>query len=151
MRNNVLFYIFAIVITRFKSLNYLKHSKKNIVLFILLIELLISIQVFAQPDRYWSISFNSEASMLAGAVVGGNSDITSIYFNPAGISQIEDKKLMLNANLFRLDFENYSVNNSNYENNNEFSDWGFRVQPRFISYTYRSKINTKFSFQFAIF
>ncbi len=146
-----MFYIFATVIIRFKSHNYLRHSKKNIVLLILLIELLISIKVFAQPDRYWSVSFNSEASMLAGAVVGGNSDITSIYFNPAGISQIEDKKLMLNANLFKLDFENYSVNDSKHSIDYDFDDWGFRVQPRFVSYTYRSKLNPRFSFQFAVF
>ena len=59
-----------------------------------------SIIIIAQPDRYWSESFNTEASMLAGSVVGGNSDITSIYFNPAGISEIESKKIVQHTYLF---------------------------------------------------
>lgn len=122
--------------------------KKHIYFSIILLVLLISKKTYAQPDRYWSVSFNTEASMLAGAVVGDNSDITSIYFNPAGISQIEDQKLVLNANLFRLDFETYG---NYFGSKDKINDWGFRVQPRFISYTFRSKKNTKLSFQYAIF
>jgi len=118
---------------------------------IVFVFLLINKNVFAQPDRYWSVTFNTEASMLAGAVVGDNSDITSIYFNPAGISQIEDKKLMLNANLFKLDFETYSQDNSGPNSYDRFDDLGFRVQPRFVSYTYRSRKHPKISFQFAVF
>jgi len=102
----------------------------------------------AQPDRYWSISFNTEASLLAGAVVGGGSDITSLYYNPAGISEIEEKKIILNTNLFRLDYERY---NNILNKNNYVGDWGFRVQPRYVSYIYRSKVIRKLSWQFAAF
>jgi len=102
----------------------------------------------AQPDRFWSVSFNSEASMLSGAVVGGNSDITSIYYNPAGISQIEAHKLVLNTSLIKFDIESYD----DYMGENTGSqDFGFRVQPRFVSYTFRSPKIQKLSFQFAIF
>ena len=103
---------------------------------------------FAQEDRYWSTSFNTEASLLAGAVVGGNSNITSIYYNPAGISEIEEKKIMLNVNLFKLSSESYKNIIDDKENINNLS---FRVQPRFVSYIYRSKKNRKLSYQFAVF
>lgn len=119
----------------------------NLTVFVLLL-ILLSNKSYAQPDRFWSVSFNTEASMLAGAVVGDNSDITSIYFNPAGISQIEDQKFVLNANLFKLKYESYE----GYMGENTSSeDWGFRVQPRFVSYTYRSKKINKLSYQVAVF
>ena len=86
--------------------------------------------------------------MLAGAVVGGNSDLTSIYYNPAGISEIKDMKFSLNANLF-----NYSI--VNYKNalgeGVDIQDYYFLVKPRFISYLYRAKNDTNLSWQFAIY
>jgi len=116
--------------------------------FIIIIFFIYSNIIFSQEERYWSTSFNTEASLLAGAVVGGNSNITSLYYNPAGISEIEEKKIMLNVNLFRL-------NNESYQNiigdKESVSKYTFRVQPRFVSYIYRSKKNRKLSFQLAIF
>ena len=101
-----------------------------------------------QPDNYWSVSFNSEASLLSGAVVGGNSDITSIYYNPAGISEIENKKISINANLFNL-------SNTKYENavgkDLNLDYLGFTVQPRFVSYVFKIKKIEKLAWQFAIF
>ena len=103
---------------------------------------------FAQKNNYWSTSFNTESSLLAGAVVGGNSDLTSIYYNPAGISEIKDMKFSLNANLFNYSIVNYK--NALGEGQN-ITDYYFLVKPRFISYLYRSKRDTNLSWQFAIF
>ena len=118
------------------------------ILIAIIVFLGITKNLYAQPDRQWSVSFNTEASMLSGAVVGGNSDITSLYFNPAGISEIEDQKLVLNANLFKFDYESY---NGYMGDETESQDYGFRVQPRFVSYTMRSKKAKKLSFQIAVF
>jgi len=120
---------------------------KNIFIFAILLLLTIKITV-AQPRNYWTTSFNSEASLLAGAVVGGNSDITSIYYNPAGISEIKDQKFALNANLFNLSYTTYKNSlgtgiNSNY--------LGFTVQPRFISFIFKSPNTDKLTWQCAIF
>jgi len=116
--------------------------------FILIISLCFTLNLVAQKNNYWSTSFNTEASLLAGAVVGGNSDLTSIYYNPAGISEIKDMKLSLNANLF-----NYSI--VDYKNalgsDVDIKDYYFLVKPRFISYLYRSKRDTNLSWQFAIY
>ena len=116
--------------------------------FLIIILLILTVNIFAQESRFWSNTFNTEASMLAGAVVGGNSDITSLYFNPAGISEIEEKKIVLNANLFRLDKEEYKNIIGKNEN---VQNWGFRVQPRFISYIYRSRKIRNLSWQLAFF
>ena len=123
----------------------MKKCNNKILLIILILASVIS---NAQSDRYWSTTFNTEASILAGAVVGGGSDITSLYYNPAGISEIKDKKLVLNANLFRFDYELY---NNIPDKNQKIKEFETRVQPRFISYTYQSKLVKKLSWQFALF
>jgi len=115
---------------------------------ITLVYLLSGIVVSAQPTNYWSVSFNSEASLLAGAVVGGNSDITAIYYNPAGIAEIENKKIALNANLFNLSYTNYENALGTGLNLDYLS---FNVQPRFISYIFKLKKAEKLVWQFAIF
>ena len=74
---------------------------------VLLILLLSPIYLWAQPGNYWTNSFNSEASLLSGAVVGGNAGITAIFYNPAGISEVEQSRVDLNASLFNLEYKKY--------------------------------------------
>jgi len=100
-----------------------------------------------QPENYWSVSFNTNASLLSGAVVGGNSGITSIYYNPAGISEIENRQFALNASLFSLEYSDYTNAVGRGEN---LPNLKFRVQPRFVSYLYRMRKDTTLSLQFAI-
>ena len=115
---------------------------------ILVYILFFTLNLVAQKNNYWSTNFNTEASLLAGAVVGGNSDLTSIYYNPAGISEIKDMKFSLNTNLF-----NYSI--VNYKNalgdDVGIKDSYFVVKPRFVSYLYRTKRDTNLSWQFALY
>jgi hypothetical protein len=58
----------------------------------------------AQGGRYWDQNLNSEAALLSGAVVAGESGIAAIYYNPATISQMTKNNLSLSANLFSLYF-----------------------------------------------
>ncbi len=122
-----------------------KRLKQISVLFLFV---LFSIGLYAQPRNYWSVSFNSEASLLAGAVVGGNSDITSIYYNPAGIAEIEEKKFALNANLFNLPYTSYKNGLGTDLHTNYL---GFNVQPRFISFIFKLKKTENIIWQFAVF
>jgi len=100
----------------------------------------------AQSMRYWGTQFNSESSLLGDAVVGDNSGITSIYFNPAGIMEADNNQLSLSANLINLSYETY--NNALGKDAN-LVDWGFRVQPRFATFIYRPD-SSRFAYQFAI-
>ncbi len=119
----------------------------------ILFYLLILIQgctdrLLAQPNNYWTVSFNSEASLLAGAVVGGNSGITSIYYNPAGIIDVQDKMLALNANLFNLSKTYYK---NALGTGNDLDYLNFTVKPRFVSFQYKAPNNENIVFQFALF
>ena len=102
----------------------------------------------AQPGNYWSNSFNTEASLLAGAVVGGNAGITAIFYNPAGISEIQESRFDLNASLFNLEKKQYS---NPLGEGTEMDNYIFKVFPRFTSYVYQSKSVDHLTYQFAIF
>ena len=85
------------------------HAPKKCTAFCQVI-LLLSLSVFcsettwAQGGRYWDQNLNSEAALLSGAVVAGESGIAAIYYNPATISAMTKNSLSLSANLFSLYF-----------------------------------------------
>jgi hypothetical protein len=55
-----------------------------------------------QGGRYWDQNLNSEAALLSGAVVAGESSIAAIYYNPATITEMKKNSLSLSANLFTV-------------------------------------------------
>ncbi len=120
-------------------------TKRYLLVFVML---LVGVTLFAQPANYWTVSFNSEATLLGGAVVGGGSGITSIYYNPAGISEIKNSNIALNTSMFTLSIENY---NNAFGVDENFTYYRFNVLPRFFSYLYRSKKIPKLSWQFSLF
>lgn len=103
---------------------------------------------FAQPGNYWTNSFNTEASLLSGSVVGGNAEITAIYYNPAGIADIEESRIDLNASLFNLEYKAYT---NPLGEGTKMENWVFKVFPRFASYLFQSKRIKHTSFQVAVF
>jgi len=94
--------------------------------------LMASVICQAQIDHYWSTNFNTSSSLLSGAVVGGDPDASSIFYNPAMISQAEQSNLALTANLFKYEILrfNSALGQDLHINNDQFN-----VIPRFISYT----------------
>lgn len=108
--------------------------------------LLISSLVQAQSSNYWSRNFNEESSLVSGAVVGGGSGPSAIYYNPAGIAEIEVSKLSINASLFSFD---YLTAKNAWGDNLDFVSSRFIVVPRFVSYMLQPKNNTKWSLEFA--
>lgn len=115
---------------------------------ILLILLLSPIYLWAQPGNYWTNSFNSEASLLAGAVVGGNAGITAIFYNPAAISEQKNSRVDLNASLFNLEHKKY---HNPLGTGTAMDNWNFAVFPRFVSYLYPSKKYNNMTYQVAVF
>jgi len=91
-------------------------------------------------NHYWSLNFNSQSSLLSGAVVAGDGGNTSIFFNPATISEIKHgANLSFAASLYY--FKDALGDNANMDN------VSFNVQPQFLSYSYRKK-DSKFAFAF---
>ena len=110
--------------------------------------LLLPLFLKAQPANYWTNTFNTEASLLSGAVVGGNAEITAIFYNPAGISEVKESRIELNANLFNIEHKRYQ---NPLGKDTHMQNWFFRFYPRFASYLYPSKKYPKLTFQFAVF
>ncbi|MDZ7635193.1 MAG: hypothetical protein U5L72_12510 [Bacteroidales bacterium] len=52
-----------------------------------------------QSGRYWDQNLNSDAALLSGAVVAGESGIAAIFYNPATITEMQKDNLSLSANL----------------------------------------------------
>jgi hypothetical protein len=100
-----------------------------------------------QSSNYWTRSFNEESSLLSGAVVGGGSGPTSIYYNPASISEVKASSFSLNASLFSFEFVN--VKNALGDDLNIKMSRG-TVEPRFVSYMIKSKRFKNWSFEVAI-
>jgi hypothetical protein len=109
--------------------------------------LLFPIIAAGQTNNYWTRSFNEESSLLSGAVVGGGSGPTSIYYNPANISEVKDSKFSLNASLFSFGFLN--MKNALGEGT-DIKMSRFALEPRFVSYMIKSKRFKKWSFEVAI-
>ena len=126
-----------------------KHTftKLSFKVFVFILLHYLSHQSYGQTNRYWSQNFNEEASLLAGAVVGGGTGVSAIYYNPANISEIETSKLSVNASLFAIEFFNYKNALGNDINLKESK---FQLQPRFISYLVQPKNNKRLSLEFAV-
>lgn len=94
-------------------------------------------------NHYWSTNFNSQSTLLSGAVVAGDGGNTSIYYNPATISEIMDgSNLSFSATLFTWGV--YYFKNA-LGNNNNIYNVSFNVQPQFLSYS-KKVPNSKLAF-----
>jgi len=89
-------------------------------------------------NHYWSLNFNSQSSLLSGAVVAGDGGNTSIYFNPSTISEIKNGgNLSFAASLFTWGVYYFK---DALGTNIDMTNVSFNVQPQFLSYSYRKKI-----------
>jgi hypothetical protein len=100
----------------------------------------------SQSHNYWTRSFNEESSLLSGAVVGGGSGPSAIYYNPASISEVTASKFSLNASLFSFDF--IRIQNALGEGI-DIKSTKANIEPRFISYMINSKKFPHWSFEIA--
>jgi hypothetical protein len=100
----------------------------------------------SQSHNYWTRSFNEESSLLSGAVVGGGSGASAIYYNPANISEVKASSLSVNASLFSFDF--MKVRNALGDGIN-LSSTKASVEPRFLSYMIKGKRHPSWSFEVA--
>ena len=118
---------------------------KHCILFLCLVQI-DSLQ--GQSYSYWTQNFNEESSLLSGAVVGGGSGPSAIYFNPAAIAAGGKTMFSINASLFSLEF--YSMKNA-LGNGIDLNSSKFIIQPRFISFLLQPKWNKDISMEVAIF
>jgi len=60
-----------------------------------LIGFLVTPAARAQDSHYWFDQFGNRALLLSGAVVGDPADLSSVYYNPGGLSLTEQAELVL--------------------------------------------------------
>ena len=99
-----------------------------------------------QTSNYWSRNFNEESSLLSGAVVGGGTGVSAIFYNPASISEIKESNISLNASLFSYEIINAR---NTWGDGIDFYDSRSYVIPRFVSYMFKLKKQPKWSFEIA--
>lgn len=76
---------------------------------ITLITIFICQQGFTQDSHYWTYSYGTRAVLLGGTVIGSVLDISGIYYNPGGLSLLEDPETLLAAKVFH--WPHYSLEN----------------------------------------
>lgn len=114
--------------------------------FIFLLIILNPAILFGQSSNHWTRNFNEESSLLSGAVVGGDAGPSAIFYNPAGIAEIEESKLSVNASLFSFDI--IKAKNA-WGDDIDFLNTRFVVVPRFVSYMVKLKKLPNWSLEFA--
>jgi hypothetical protein len=116
--------------------------------FFFLLQVLYLEQAGAQGSWYWNQSLNTEASLLSGAVVAGESGIAAIYYNPATIPEMTYSNLSLSANLFSLTI--YNAKNAlgtDFPANRTQLD----IQPRILTLTLNPKNKPGLTIEMAYF
>lgn len=103
---------------------------------------------FAQGSQYWDQNLNSEAALLSGAVVAGESGIAAIYYNPATISQMTVNNLSLSANLFSLYF--FKADNA-LGVDFPADRTQFNIYPRIVTLTLNPRRNKNLTIELAYF
>jgi hypothetical protein len=113
---------------------------------VFLLLILFPFLIEAQVNNYWSYNFNEESSMVAGAVVGGGAGASSIFYNPAIISEISASKLSLNASLFA-----YEINTAKnvLGEGIELKSTRFYPIPRSVSYMHKPRNHPNWNLEFA--
>ena len=99
-------------------------------------------------NHYWSQSYNSISSLLSGAVVAGDAGPSSIYYNPANISELTHGTNLSVAASF-LTLNSYYFSNA-LGDGIDLKTTNFYVQPQFFSMSFNSPDN-KISFEVATF
>jgi hypothetical protein len=54
----------------------------------------------AQDTHYWTYQYGTRATLLGGAVIGSVLDLSGTYYNPGGLSLIEDPETLMAAKVF---------------------------------------------------
>ena len=110
--------------------------------------LIFSVPLFAnaQFNNHWSHNFNEESSLVAGAVVGGGAGSSSIFYNPASISEITDSKLSVNMSFYSYDYLKY---NNALGNNLDIYSSRLYMIPRNVSFMVKSPNYPGWSFELA--
>jgi len=56
----------------------------------------------AQDSHYWTHQYGTASTLFGGAVIGSVVDLSTTYYNPAGMAMLENPAILLSAKVFDL-------------------------------------------------
>ncbi len=71
----------------------------------------------AQDSHYWTNQYGTRANLLGGAVVGSVLDLSGTFYNPGGLSLIEEPETLLASKVFeyyRISLEDFAGSSDRY-------------------------------------
>lgn len=74
---------------------------KNYVVFLILVS--VSSGIDAQDDHYWAQQYGAISTLMGGAMVGGVTDNSAVYYNPGALAFISNPSLSVDANVYKMD------------------------------------------------
>jgi hypothetical protein len=66
-----------------------------------LLSLALASGLKAQDSHYWTNQYGTRATLLGGAVIGSVLDLSGTYYNPGGLSLIEDPETLMATKVFQ--------------------------------------------------
>ncbi len=105
-----------------------------------------TVTVVSQSDNYWSWNFNTPSTLMAGSVIAGSAGPSAVYYNPALIDQEDMPNFSLSASM--VSFQSFKAKNIAGEGL-DADKLLVKVQPRFLSYTLKSK-NERLGFEVSV-
>jgi hypothetical protein len=103
--------------------------------------------VSAQDDHYWSQQYGAESTLLGGAMVGGASDNSAIYYNPGSLAFISNPSLSIDANVYRMDKTVITDGAGNGQNLNSAQ---ISIYPQIISGMLKLLKNDRIKFSYTL-
>jgi hypothetical protein len=80
-----------------------------VILSLVFLFILFCQQSSAQDTHYWTYAYGTRAVLLGGTVIGSVLDISGIYYNPGGLSLLEDPETLLASKVYH--WPRYSFGN----------------------------------------
>jgi hypothetical protein len=116
---------------------------------IVLLSIFISpaVPILAQDDHYWSQQYGAVSTLLGGAMVGGVSDNSAVYYNPGALAFISNPNLSVDANVYRMDKILISDGAGNGMNLNSAQ---ISIYPQIITGMLKLSKNERFKFSYTL-
>jgi hypothetical protein len=62
--------------------------------------ILMALSAWAQDSHYWTYQYGTRSNLLGGSVVGSVLDLSGTFYNPGGLSLIDEPETLLAAKIF---------------------------------------------------
>ncbi|WP_439185053.1 hypothetical protein [Carboxylicivirga taeanensis] len=106
-----------------------------------------TIRLYSQDANRWSQQYGTRSILLSNSIIGGVNDLSAVYYNPARIAQLEEKGVVISANVY--EWYSLSIDNA-FGDNKKLSNSDFRGVPSLAAGTFYVPFLKKHYFAWAI-